>query len=463
MVGGCRDRRWEPRRESECGPRSWRAGPAPDRIPETSLLGVSGLETPFPPASSDLSGHCQLLLFLASLAGGGPSSPRDSMPGGLCWAVLLWAVGGLTSAQPDAEEEVIQNLTLEPRKIKLTWQSPVNITDATCAISQVGNLFTEDEPEEDTNLYYCVFENHRLCKGANFTVNVTTPQGSFTKQLFFTNKGREGSAAENFTCVVYDSKFLNCSWTVGKKAPKDVQYRLYSQASRTDEERECLQYRANACGIHVGCHYGNLSMFKRNNYFFVNGSSSEAEIRFYDTTSTLLDRIEQYNPPRNIKVNCSKSNCLIQWEKTVTALNPQSHEVTYQLDIQRKGGDTIPQICQDGESQGTFYHFPSYDERAEYSVRIRVGNRRRPGVLWGPWSEPIRLGSGEQAGSPWLVWVLVVFGTLVFALGILCLWKRFLGTQKFFARIPRIKDSLNDFPFQSNQCSIQCRTMTWTL
>ncbi|XP_038612911.1 granulocyte-macrophage colony-stimulating factor receptor subunit alpha-like isoform X2 [Tachyglossus aculeatus] len=366
------------------------------------------------------------------------------MPGGLCWAVLLWAVGGLTSAQPAAEEEIIQNLMLLPRKVKLTWQSPTNITDATCAISQVGNFVTEDQPRKDTNLYYCIFENHRLCKGANFTVSVTTRQRSFTKQLFFNNKGREGSAAEDFTCVVYDIKFLNCSWTVGRKAPEDVQYHLYSQASRTDEERECLQYRDNACGIHVGCHYSNLSFFKRYNYFYVNGSSKEAEIQFYDTTSTMLDQIERYNPPRNIEVNCSKSNCLIQWEKTVTTLNPQSHEVAYQLDIQKK-------IQRDGESQGTFYHFPSYDERADYSLRIRVGNLRRPDVLWGPWSEPTKFGSGKQAGSPWLVWVPVVFGSLVFALGNLCLWKRFLGTQKFFPRIPRIKDNLNDFPFQSNQ------------
>lgn len=46
-------------------------------------------------------------------------------------------------------------------------------------------------------------------------------------RLGFVFPGREGSGAVNFSCVIYNVQFMNCSWTPGPAAPADVQYYLY--------------------------------------------------------------------------------------------------------------------------------------------------------------------------------------------------------------------------------------------
>ena len=43
--------------------------------------------------------------------------------------------------------------------------------------------------------------------------------------------GKEGSRAENVSCVIYNVRFTNRSWTPGPAAPADVRCHLYRGAS----------------------------------------------------------------------------------------------------------------------------------------------------------------------------------------------------------------------------------------
>lgn len=43
--------------------------------------------------------------------------------------------------------------------------------------------------------------------------------------------GMEGSGAMNFSCFIYNVRFMNCSWAPGSRAPADVCYQLFWWAS----------------------------------------------------------------------------------------------------------------------------------------------------------------------------------------------------------------------------------------
>uniref|UniRef100_A0A671E832 Type I cytokine receptor cytokine-binding domain-containing protein n=1 Tax=Rhinolophus ferrumequinum TaxID=59479 RepID=A0A671E832_RHIFE len=99
--------------------------------------------------------------------------------------------------------------------------------------------------------------------------------------------GKEGSRAINFSCLIYNIRFMNCSWMPGPAAPADVQYHLYAWTSMyEDDEVECPHYLFGSTGTHVGCHFDTLAEPKStDNYFFlVNGTSQETAIQFLDFT-----------------------------------------------------------------------------------------------------------------------------------------------------------------------------------
>lgn len=41
-----------------------------------------------------------------------------------------------------------------------------------------------------------------------------------------------GTAIENFICVIYNVSFMNCTWHVSRTVPGDTQYFLYWKSSR---------------------------------------------------------------------------------------------------------------------------------------------------------------------------------------------------------------------------------------
>ncbi|OWK60804.1 Granulocyte-macrophage colony-stimulating factor receptor subunit alpha, partial [Lonchura striata] len=91
-----------------------------------------------------------------------------------------------------------------------------------------------------------------------------------------------GSAIENFSCVIYNICFMNCTWQAGRDAPADTQYFLYWQKSRDEEERECELYIKDENCRNMGCIFQNVSIGIEKAYFLVNGSSKDSLIQFYD-------------------------------------------------------------------------------------------------------------------------------------------------------------------------------------
>ncbi|XP_066214158.1 granulocyte-macrophage colony-stimulating factor receptor subunit alpha isoform X1 [Saccopteryx leptura] len=330
------------------------------------------------------------------------------------------------SGLPTAETTPSLNMHYDLRTKNLTWNCRENITSLEC------RFISEETGPVRRKLQggqcHCVFEKYRLHRGVEFTVTVNTSQGPVTEKLVFTNPGGENTAAQKFSCFVYDADFLNCSWERGRAAPADVQYSLYIRDIWLRQEWECPRYVQDA-GTHVGCHLRGVSRLTSWLSFLVTGSSRERGVQFFDVV-ILLKTIERYNPPTNITVHCNESHCLISWLKPRTRLNPSNWEFQYELDIRRQGealsdAPLFPRVEVSGlygRGDHSWYIFPSPQPRPKHTVQIRAADSRL--LQWGAWSRPVEFGSGEQEGSPVYMYVLVVLGTLICVLVFVCLFKR---------------------------------------
>uniref|UniRef100_A0A2K6R409 Colony stimulating factor 2 receptor subunit alpha n=1 Tax=Rhinopithecus roxellana TaxID=61622 RepID=A0A2K6R409_RHIRO len=328
------------------------------------------------------------------------------------------------------------NVRFDARMMNLTWDCQENTTFSRCFLIDKKNRVVE--PRVTNKECSCTFREVCLHGGVTFEVHVNTSQRAFQEKLLYPNSGREGTAARNFSCFIYDVDFMNCTWARGPTAPRDVQYFLYIQNSKR-REIQCPYYIEDS-GTHVGCHLGNLSGLTSRNYFLVNGTSQEIGIQFFDS---LLDtkKIERFNPPGNVTVRCNTTHCLVRWKQPRTYQKLSYLDFQYQLDVHRKntqpGTENLP-INVSGDLENR-YNFPSSEPRAKHAVKIRAADVRI--LNWSSWSEATEFGSDDRNPSSVHIYVLLILGTLVCGLVFGFLFKR---VQRLFPPVPQIKDKLND-------------------
>ncbi|KFV50898.1 Granulocyte-macrophage colony-stimulating factor receptor subunit alpha, partial [Gavia stellata] len=149
--------------------------------------------------------------------------------------------------------------------------------------------------------------------------------------------GMNGSAIENFSCVIYNVSLMNCTWQAGRDAPGDTQYFLYWQNSRYGDEMECELYIKGENGRNMGCRFQNVRIETEKTYFLVNGSSKDSLIQFYDEYIQLY-KIEILTPPLNVTVNCTRdpAGCIITWQPPLTSHVENVNCFQYEISIQKK-------------------------------------------------------------------------------------------------------------------------------
>ncbi|NWH58866.1 CSF2R factor, partial [Geococcyx californianus] len=149
--------------------------------------------------------------------------------------------------------------------------------------------------------------------------------------------GMNGTAIENFTCVIFNVSFMNCTWHVDRNSSGDTQYFLYWKNSRKADFTECQNYIKDNCGRHTGCRFQNVIIKNKRASFLLNVSRNGQTIQSYQK-KILLYEIEKLTPPLNVTVNCTEAShdCKIQWQPPHTS-HVQKHTCfKYEVAIEKK-------------------------------------------------------------------------------------------------------------------------------
>uniref|UniRef100_A0A2K5MTN1 Colony stimulating factor 2 receptor subunit alpha n=1 Tax=Cercocebus atys TaxID=9531 RepID=A0A2K5MTN1_CERAT len=226
------------------------------------------------------------------------------------------------------------NVRFDARTMNLTWDCQENTTFSRCFLTDKKGRIVE--PRVTNKQCSCTFREICLHGGVTFEVHVNTSQRAFQEKLLYPNSGREGTAAQNFSCFIYNVDFMNCTWVRGPTAPRDVQYFLYIQNSNVDR----------TSGVQ-GC------------------------------------ILQRFNPPGNVTVRCNTTHCLVRWKQPRTYQKLSYLDFQYQLDVHRK-------INVSGDLENR-YNFPSSEPRAKHAVKIRAADVRI--LNWSSWSEAAEFGS----------------------------------------------------------------------
>ncbi|NWX19411.1 CSF2R factor, partial [Aegotheles bennettii] len=154
--------------------------------------------------------------------------------------------------------------------------------------------------------------------------------------------GMNGTAIENFTCVIFSVSFMNCTWHMGKMASRDTQYFLYWQTSKKEDFTECQNYIKDNCGRHIGCRFHNVTIKNTRAYFLVNGSRSGQNIheenRLLINCTSKYNIVEKLTPPLNVTVNCTEDShrCEIWWQPPCTSHVKRHDCFKYEIIIENK-------------------------------------------------------------------------------------------------------------------------------
>nr|XP_006135917.2 granulocyte-macrophage colony-stimulating factor receptor subunit alpha-like isoform X1 [Pelodiscus sinensis]XP_014435370.1 granulocyte-macrophage colony-stimulating factor receptor subunit alpha-like isoform X1 [Pelodiscus sinensis]XP_025033614.1 granulocyte-macrophage colony-stimulating factor receptor subunit alpha-like isoform X1 [Pelodiscus sinensis] len=361
----------------------------------------------------------------------------------MIWRVLfflIWCADYVnTKMMPSSSP--IANLTFSHTKLQLTWDSSITDIDYNCYMET-----SQDYIEKEASNKTCIF-SRPIHMGAKLGVKGTYNGTEYSEEIRFIPPGKNGTRVENFSCVIYNISFMNCTWDAGRKAPINTQYCLSLQYPSEKDALKCPHYIKDALGRHISCSFQNVTIIKDPVYFLVKGDSNELEIQFYDEFIKLYE-IEKLTPPVNITVNCSEDQprCIVQWKR------PQlSHEerdidqcFEYEIDIRNKKTNANPEENKNEPhtAQGTSFTFENYNVKKKYSLKIRAkGDACLISKKWGEWSEPIDFGNTDGAALMYpIVLLLIAIGTILVALLIFFLCKRCCNLKKMFPPVPQPKN-----------------------
>ncbi|NXL54813.1 CSF2R factor, partial [Podilymbus podiceps] len=147
--------------------------------------------------------------------------------------------------------------------------------------------------------------------------------------------GMNGTAVENFVCVIFTVSFMNCTWHVGRTSSRDTQYFLYWKTSRKEDYTGCQNYIKDNYGRHIGCRFQNVTIKNKRAYFLVNGSRDGQNI--HNCISNYII-VEKLTPPLNVTVNCTEACycCEIRWQPPRTSHVTIRSCFKYELVIENK-------------------------------------------------------------------------------------------------------------------------------
>ncbi|KAM6316782.1 granulocyte-macrophage colony-stimulating factor receptor subunit alpha-like [Aegotheles albertisi] len=360
----------------------------------------------------------------------------------ICWCMMLFHPlhADIQCMGSEAQESPITNVKMNWRKMELSWESSKNFSKYKCTIMDRDM----ESVQKEVNSPLCHFPVEQyvpLHKGVDFFIEV--PNTNISKNCTFIPGGMNGSAIENFSCVIYNVSLMNCTWKAGRDAPGDTQYFLYWQNLRYDDAVECELYIKDENGRNTGCRFQNVKIEKQTSYFLVNGTSKDSLIQFYDEYVELY-KIEILTPPLNVTSSCTRDSagCIITWQPPLTSHVKNVKCFQYEITIQKKGETKKEEKDPPVRVRNNSYEFQNYNEKKKYILKIRAsGKNCLVSSNWGEWSEPIEFGQGKDYF--FVILFLITFGTISVTLLQCYLFKRYCSFKGIFSPVLQPRDKFN--------------------
>ncbi|XP_075296709.1 granulocyte-macrophage colony-stimulating factor receptor subunit alpha-like isoform X2 [Opisthocomus hoazin] len=263
--------------------------------------------------------------------------------------------------------------------------------------------------------------------------------------MVFQGEAMNGTAIENFVCVIFNVSFMNCTWHVGQTVSEDIQYFLYWRISKKEDFTECQNYIKDHFGRHTGCRFQDVAIENKRATFLVNGSRSGENIQLYKKTIHLYE-VEKLTPPLNVTVNCTEAShaCEIRWQPPRTSHVKRHACFKYEIVIENKA-DPEKNIKTTSRTErsitGNSYIFWSFSAEKRYSVKIRAtDNGCLVSTSWGEWSTPVEFGKEQLTSSSYVLFLIPVLATsfVIF----LCTVSIYL--KKTSATVPQPRDPFHE-------------------
>ncbi|XP_064000021.1 granulocyte-macrophage colony-stimulating factor receptor subunit alpha-like [Pogoniulus pusillus] len=252
-----------------------------------------------------------------------------------------------------------------------------------------------------------------------------------------------GTAIENFVCVIFNVSFMNCTWHVGRTSSGETQYYLYWRNSRKEDFTGCQNYIKDIYGKHTGCRFQNVTIENKVADFLINGSKSGQNIQSFKK-KIILYKIEILTPPLNVTVNCTEASrgCEIQWQPPRTSHVKRRGCFKYEIVIENKVDLKKNTLKTKSSITGNSYIFESFNTEKRYSVKLRAtDNGCLVSTNWGEWSTPVEFGKEQLAStSSYLLFLIpVLSASLVLFIFTICIY-----LKKTSATVPRPRDPFHE-------------------
>lgn len=302
-------------------------------------------------------------------------------------------------------------------ELKFAWDS--NLNKETINQFKVKYIFTvkyfdaaqwESEVRLDKPKYYHNFELHR---GVSVRIKNVPTRGVKFKDSNWTvmeisPSGDPETLASNFSCVLYNHTFMNCTWRPGKKVPTGTRYKMYYK--QDDVDIKCTHYYTDLDG-RQGCHIGENGIDPEEEVLIcINGSNNSSPIRPY-YTEVIPQLIEKYNPPFNVEVS---PNLTVTWEKP-SGYDVNDHCFEYQLQLTELDENKIEILHVIGH---TNFALINANSLKRFSVKVRMMMKKcRESKYWSDWSneaffEPKKTFQGRIFVLVFII-ILVLAGLLI--------------------------------------------------
>ncbi|XP_013864375.1 granulocyte-macrophage colony-stimulating factor receptor subunit alpha [Austrofundulus limnaeus] len=231
---------------------------------------------------------------------------------------------------------------------------------------------------------------------------------------------------ETFTCLLYPTHIMNCSWLF-HTLEKDTQLSVYISECKDDE----LVYFKNHTSVeNEGSRSWRFDEDEKNHIVVVFNMSRHDKWKVY-ATKYEMDELRLLPPPSNINASIKDGNLFVAWNlpKTKTTQNPACFD--YQLDV--GGMETLTDLS-------AVLHFtkPKTVPTHTYRVRMRTKVRRVCSGCghWSEWSPTVIVEQSPYTVDP-LVILAVSLGIPMMLLAVLLLVRHQRLIKILFPPIPR--------------------------